>query len=91
VSMSVEARDPLYGDEAMKAFLVSAKKAVGFVRSPDDAEKMMYRSASFARESNDDLTIVVTFSLLGLALSLLAIGRAGFIDPEYMANLLLLF
>jgi len=52
---------------------------------------MMYRSASFARESNDDLTIVVTFSLLGLALSLLAIGRAGFIDPEYMANLLLLF
>jgi hypothetical protein len=34
---------------------------------------------------------VVTFALLGLALSLLAIGRGGLIDAEYMADLLLLF
>jgi hypothetical protein len=89
--MSVEARESLYGDEAMKAFLVAPrKKAIGFVRSPDRAEKMKYRSASLARESSDDLTIVVTFSLLGLALSLLAI-ESGLIDAEYMADLLLLF
>jgi hypothetical protein len=76
----------------MKALLVvPRKKAIGFVRSPDDAKKMMYRSVSLVKESCDDLTIVVTFSLLGLALSLLAIGRGGFIDAEYMANLLLLF
>jgi hypothetical protein len=48
------------------------------------------RSASLARESRDDLTIVVTFALLGLSLSLLAI-ESGLIDPEYMADLLLLF
>jgi hypothetical protein len=76
----------------MKAFLVvPRKKAVGSVRSPDDAEEMTYRSASLTKESSDDLTIVVTFSLLGLALSLLAIGKGGFIDAEYLANLLLLF
>jgi hypothetical protein len=75
----------------MKALLVvPRKKAIGFVRSPDDAKKMMYQSASLARESGDDLTIVVTFSLLGLALSLLGIG-SGLIDAEYMADLLLLF
>jgi hypothetical protein len=75
----------------MKALLVvPRKKAIGFVRSPDDAKKMMYRSVSLVRESSDDLTIVVTFSLLGLALSLLAIG-IGLIDAEYMADLLLLF
>jgi hypothetical protein len=54
-------------------------------------EEMMYRSASLARESSDDLIIVVTFALLGLSLSLLAIGRGGFIDAEYMADLLMLF
>jgi len=59
--------------------------------SPDDAEEMMYRSASLARESSDDFTLVMTFALLGLAISLLAIGKAGFIDVEYMAELLLLF
>jgi hypothetical protein len=76
----------------MKAFLgVMRKKAVGFVRSPDYATEMMYGSASLARESSDDLTVVLTFSLLGLALSLLAIGSGGFIDAEYMADLLLLF
>jgi hypothetical protein len=76
----------------MKAFLgVMRKKADGFVRSPDYTTEMMYRSASLARESSDDLTIVLTFSLLGLALSLLAIGSGGFIDAEYMADLLLLF
>jgi hypothetical protein len=75
----------------MKALLVvPRKKAIGFARSPDDAKKMMYRSVSLVRESSDDLTIVVTFSLLGLALSLLAIG-SGLIDAEYMADLLLLF
>jgi hypothetical protein len=36
-----------------------------------------------------DLTIVTTFALLGLALSLLA-GKGGFIDAGYMADLLLL-
>jgi hypothetical protein len=35
----------------------------------------MYRSLSLVRESNDDLIVVITFSLLGLALSVLAIGR----------------
>jgi hypothetical protein len=118
--MSAEARDPLHGDEAMKALSVAAvvglvygaacasgsncalraavqrlrlprKKAIGFVRSPNDAEEMVYRSASLARESSDDLTIVVTFALLGLALSLLAVGPGGLIDAEYMADLLLLF
>jgi hypothetical protein len=75
----------------MKAFLVVLrKKAVGFVRSPDDAGEMMYRSTSLARETSGDLTIVVTFSLLGLALSLLAI-ESGLIDAEYMADLLMLF
>jgi hypothetical protein len=52
---------------------------------------MMYRSVSLAKASTGELTIIVMFSLLGLALSLLAIGKAGFIDPEYMADLLLLF
>ena len=53
--------------------------------------KMMYRSALLAGESSGDFTIVLTFSLLGLSLSLLAIGTAGFFDPEYMADLLMLF
>jgi hypothetical protein len=52
---------------------------------------MMYRTAYLARESSGDFTVVLTFALLGLALSLLAIGRGGLIDPEYMADLLLLF
>jgi hypothetical protein len=69
----------------------SATKAIGFVRSPDDAEDMMFRSASLARESSDDFAIVLTFALLGLALSFLAIGRGGPIDAEYLADLLLLF
>jgi hypothetical protein len=51
----------------------------------------MYRSATLARESSNDLTIVMTFALLGLAFSLLAIGRGGLIDAEYMVDLLLLF
>jgi hypothetical protein len=76
----------------MKAFsVVLRRKAAGFVRSPDDPEKMMYRNASLARESSGDFTIVLTFSLLGLALSLLSIGKIGFIDANYMADLLLLF
>jgi hypothetical protein len=76
----------------MKASLIiPRRKAVGFVRSSDDTKKMMSTSTSLARESSDDFKVVLTFSLLGLALSLLAIGRVGFINPEYMANLLLLF
>jgi hypothetical protein len=76
----------------MKAFLVvPRRKAVGFVRSSDDTKKMMSTNTSLARESSDDFTVVLTFSLLGLTLSLLAIGRIGLISPEYMANLLLLF
>ena len=75
----------------MKDFLVVPKKAVDLVRPPDDTAKIICRSTSLARESSGDLTIVATFSLLGLALSLLAIGRVGFIDPEYLADLLMLF
>ena len=75
----------------MKAFLVvPRKKTIGLVRAPDDAKKTMYRSISLVRESSDDLTIVVTFSLLGLALSLLAI-ESGLINAEYMADLFMLF
>ena len=55
------------------------------------AEEMMYRSATLTRECSDDLTIVTTFALLGLALSLLAIGKGGFNDAGYMADLFLLF
>jgi hypothetical protein len=65
--------------------------AIGFVLSRAEAEEMMYRTAYLARESSGDFTVVLTFALLGLALSLLAIGRGGLIDPEYMADLLLLF
>jgi hypothetical protein len=56
--------------------------------------KMRKRSrieAIVGRESGDDFTTVATFALLGLALSLLAIGKGGLLDPEYMTNLLLLF
>ena len=56
-----------------------------------DPEELMYRSVSLTRESSGDFTVVATFSLLGLALSLLAIGHGVFISPEYMMNLLLLF
>jgi hypothetical protein len=69
----------------------SASKAIGFVHSPAEAEEMMFRTAYLARESSGDFTFVLTFAPLGLALSLLAIGRGGLIDPEYMADLLLLF
>jgi hypothetical protein len=76
----------------MKASLIiPRRKDVGFVRSPDDAKKMVSASTSPARESDDDFRIVLTFSLLGLALSLLTIEEVDFIDPVYMANLLLLF
>jgi hypothetical protein len=44
--------------------------------------KMMYRSALLAGESSGDFTIVLTFSLLGLSLSLLAIGTAFFSIPN---------
>jgi len=47
--------------------------------------------ALVGRESGDDFTTVATFALLGLALSLLAMGKGGLLDPEYMTNLLLLF
>jgi hypothetical protein len=54
-------------------------------------KKLTSRRTSLAKESSDDLTIVMTFSLLGLALSLLAIGRLGFIDAGSLADLLVLF
>jgi len=54
-------------------------------------EEVMYETAAIARKSSGDFTIVLTFSLLGLALSLFVIGTAGLIDPEYMANLFLSF
>jgi len=63
------------------------RKIVGFVLFPADPEEKMDQSASLATESSGDFTIVLMFSLLGLALSLLAIGLIG---PEYMADLLLL-
>jgi len=50
----------------------------------------MYRSISVARESSGDFTIVLTFALLGLVISLLGIEQ-GIIDVKYMVNLLLLF
>jgi hypothetical protein len=58
---------------------------------PIGVEGIMYQSASIARKSSGDFTIVLTFALLGLALSLLLIGKASLIDPEYMAALLLSF
>jgi hypothetical protein len=51
----------------------------------------MYETAAIAKKSSGEFTIVLTFSLLGLALSLLMLGRAGFIHAEYMANLVLSF
>ena len=51
----------------------------------------MYETAAIAKKSSGEFTIVLTFSLLGLALSLLMIGRGGFTDAEYMANLVLSF
>jgi hypothetical protein len=57
----------------------------------DDMEEVMYETAAIARKSSGDFTIVLTFSLLGLALSLFVIGTPGMIDPEAMANLFLSF
>jgi hypothetical protein len=37
---------------------------------------------------DDNFRTVVTLSLSGLAVSLLVIGKVGFIDPEYMISLL---
>jgi hypothetical protein len=53
-------------------------------------EEMMYQSAAVAKKSSGDF-VVMMFSLLGLAISLLAIGKAGLIDPEYLATLLISF
>ena len=69
----------------------SRREAIPFALSADDVEEMMYQSVSVARKSSGDFTIVMTFALLGLALSLLLIGKASLIDPEYMATLLLSF
>ena len=49
------------------------------------------RSFSLTAETSDDFHTVLTLSLLGLAVSLLAIGSGGFIHAEYMADLLWLF
>jgi hypothetical protein len=69
----------------------SRREAIPFALSPDDVEEMMYQSAALARKSSGDFTVVMTFALLGLTLSLLLIGKASLIDPEYMAALLLSF
>jgi hypothetical protein len=56
--------------------------------------KMRKRSrieALVGRETGGDFTTVATFALLGLALSLLAMGKGGLLSPEYLTNLLLLF
>jgi hypothetical protein len=52
---------------------------------------MMYQSAAVAKKSSGDFTVVMAFSLFGLAISLLAIGKASLIDPEYLAALLASF
>ena len=57
----------------------------------DGVEEQMYASVSVAKKSSEDFTVVMMFSLLGLAISLLAIGKAGLIDPEYLATLLASF
>jgi hypothetical protein len=54
-------------------------------------EEKMYQTAAIAKKSGGDFTVVMAFSLLGLALSLLAIGKAGLIDPEYVATLIASF
>jgi hypothetical protein len=69
----------------------SRREAIPFALSSDDVEEIMYQSAAVATKSSGDFTIVMTFALLGLALSLLLIGKASLIDPEYMAALLLSF
>ena len=61
---------------------------IGLVHASGETEEIMYRSLSLVRESSDDFIVVMTFSLLGLALSLLAIGPGGPIDAEYLAELL---
>ena len=50
----------------------------------------MYQSISIAKAPRSDPVIVATFALLGLALSFWAIGKAGLIDPEDLADLFLL-
>jgi hypothetical protein len=47
--------------------------------------------ALVGRESGNDFITVATFALLGLALSLLAMGKGGLLYPECLTNLLLLF
>jgi hypothetical protein len=58
--------------------------------SPGDAEEMMYQSASLARASSNGFTVVAIFALLGLALSLWAIGE-DLIDADYLADALQVF
>jgi hypothetical protein len=70
---------------------ILAKRGQQFALSSDEVEDIMYASASVAKRSSGDFTVVMMFSLLGLALSLLAIGKAGLIDPEYLATLLVSF
>lgn len=48
-------------------------------------------NALIGSEFGDDFTTVATFALLGLALSLLVVGKGGLLDPEYTANLFRLF
>jgi hypothetical protein len=50
----------------------------------------MYQSITLAKEPRGDLSVVMTFALLGLGVSLWAIGKGAFGGPEYLANLFLL-
>jgi hypothetical protein len=69
----------------------SRREAIHSRALPIGVEEIMYQSVSVARKSSGDFTVVMTFALLGLALSLFVIGKASLIDPEYMAALLLSF
>jgi hypothetical protein len=69
----------------------SRREASSSLSLSDEVEEQMYASVSVAKKSSEDFTVVMMFSLLGLAISLLAIGKAGLIDPEYLATLLASF
>jgi hypothetical protein len=66
------------------------RNAIGVAPFPGDVEEMMYQSVSLARASSNGFTVVAIFALLGLALSLWAIGE-DLIDANYFADALQVF
>jgi hypothetical protein len=66
------------------------RKIIGFAPFPGDAEEIMDQTASLARARSNGLTIVAIFALLGLALSLWAIGE-DLINFNYLADALQVF